>query len=176
MLTELVLIVSAVAHLVKGLDYEEAIIAGLLALYLWIQRDQFHARSDSPSLRQGLLTLATAIVFTLVYGIAGFYLLDRHFSIHFSLKAAAMQTIVMFTQFYDPGLQPLTGFGRYFAQSIYAVGAFTMGYALWMLLRPVLLRKGADKAQHQRAQRIVEAYGRSSLAALALFPDKVYSV
>jgi phosphatidylglycerol lysyltransferase len=173
-LTEMVLIVSVVAHLVKGLDYEEAIIAGLLALYLWIQRDHFHALSDPPSLRQGLVTLVTAIFFTLGYGIIGFYLLDRHFSVNFSMRAAIVQTIVMFTQFYDPGLQPITGFGRYFAASIYTVGAVTIGYALWMLLRPVLLRKGADRAQRQRAQAIVETYGHSSLAAFTLFPDKVY--
>lgn len=80
----------------------------------------------------------------------------------------------MFTQFYDPGLQPLTGFGRYFADSIYTVGAVTLGYALLMLIRPVLVRRPATSGERTRAKAIVEAYGRSSLARMTLFEDKSY--
>ncbi len=174
LLTEVVLLLSIVADLVKGLDYEEAILAAVLAGYLWYQRQRFHALSDPPSLYQGLVTLVAATLFTLSYGVIGFYLLDRHFSVHFSLSAAAEQTWVMFTQFYDPGLQPITGFGRYFAGSIYAVGVVTYGYALWMLLRPVLLRRPADQNQRRKASTIVKAYGATSLARFALFPDKSY--
>ncbi|MCC7018039.1 MAG: DUF2156 domain-containing protein, partial [Rhodospirillales bacterium] len=121
-----------------------------------------------------LLVLVTALVFTLAYGTAGFYLLDRHFSISFSLSAALRQTLVMFTQFYDPGLEPITGFGRYFASSIYIVGASTLAYALLMLVRPVLVRQPASPTERSRAQAIVEAYGRSSLARMTLFEDKSY--
>lgn len=173
-MTELVLLISIIAHLVKGLDYEEAILAAVLAGYLWFQRKRFHALSDPPSVRQGLTTLAVSFLFTLGYGMIGFYLLDRHFSHTFDLTAAARQTIVMFTQFYDPGLQPITGFGHFFAYSIYIVAAATFGYALWMLLQPVLLRGEASPAEHRRAQIIVERHGRTSLARFVLFPDKRY--
>lgn len=174
LLTEVVLVLSVIAHLVKGLDYEEAILAGSLAGYLWWQRSHYHALSDIPSLRQGLITLMAAFLFTLGYGITGFYLLDRHFSVNFSLAAAVRQTTIMFTEFYDPGLVPITGFGRYFAASIYVVAAVTFGYALWMLLRPVLLRRPAGPEERRRAQIIVEANGRSSLARFTLAPDKAY--
>jgi phosphatidylglycerol lysyltransferase len=43
-----------------------------------------------------------------------------------------------------------------------------------MLLRPVLLRTGTTTEECQRAKRIVEQYGRSSLARFTLFDDKVY--
>jgi phosphatidylglycerol lysyltransferase len=174
LLTEIVLLLSVAAHLIKGLDYEEATLAALLAGYLWFQRERFHALSDPPSLYQGLMTLVTAVLFTLAYGIVGFYLLDRHFHVHFSLSAAAAQTLIMFTAFYDPGLQPISGFGRYFANSIYVVGAATLGYALWMLLRPVLRRRPADEAHRRRAQAIVKEHGSTSLARFVLFPDKSY--
>lgn len=174
LLTLLVLLVSIASHLLKGLDYEEAILATALAIWLWALRAHFHARSDPPSIRQGLTLVAAAFLFTLAYGTLGFYLLDHHYSVNFSLPAAIGQTIVMFTAFFDPGLQPITGFGRYFADSIYAVGATTLGYALLMLLRPVFVRRPTTTAEHARARTIVEAYGRSPLACFALFDDKAY--
>lgn len=173
-LTLVALIVSGISHLLKGLDYEEALLAAGLAGWLLILGPRFHARSDPPSIRRGLQVVIAALAFTLAYGISGFYLLDRHFSVNFSLAGAVRQTVVMFTEFYDPGLEPLTGFGRYFAGSIYAVGAATLGYALLALVRPVLARGTATSGEQARARAIVEAYGRSSLARCTLFPDKLY--
>ncbi len=174
LLTVLVLIASIITHLLKGLDYEEATLAFVLLMILIAGRSHFHARSDPPSIRQGLQTLFAALGFTLLYGVIGFYLLDRHFRVSFGLWAAARQTIVMFTQFYDPGLQPITGFGRYFADSIYVVGAVTTGYALLLLIRPVLARQHASSAERARAWEIVQTYGQTSLARLTLLDDKLY--
>ena len=168
------LLVSAVAHMIKGLDYEEAVLALVLVLPLLACRPLFHARSDLPSVRRGLVTLLAAFGFTLVYGTAGFYLLDHHFRIAYALGPAVRQTAILFTQFYDPGFEPTTVFSRYFADSIYLVGLVTTGYALLMLLRPVLLRQPATPEARRRAVGVVEAYGRSSLARMTLFDDKSY--
>jgi phosphatidylglycerol lysyltransferase len=147
-----------------------------LALAGWLiyLRPEFHARSDKPSIRQGLTAVLAGALFTLVYGTVGFYILDRHFNVFFSLPAALRQTILMFTSFYDPGLEPLTGFGRYFAGSIYFIGLLTFAYAALMLLRPVLIRQPATPQERQRAGEIVAAYGRTTLAPFALFEDKSY--
>jgi len=161
-------------HLVKGLDWEEASVSAALLVWLLVERRHFLARSDTPSARQGLRVLGAAFGITLAYGTAGFWLLDRHFQVNFGLFAAVRQSVVMFTQFYDPGLQPITGFGRWFADSIYLVGFATFGYALLMLLRPVLLRAPATDAERERARDIVMHYGRSTLARMLLLPDKAY--
>ncbi|CAG1000528.1 Phosphatidylglycerol lysyltransferase [Anaerolineales bacterium] len=174
MLTLLVLGISMVSHLVKGLDYEEALLAGGLMVMLWLMRNHFHARSDHPSIRQGLRVLAGASLFTMAYGVAGFFLLDRHYSVNFGLWDAFWQTVVMFTEFYDPGLVPVTHFGSFFADSIYFVGAATIGYAVVMLLRPVFVREPTTNEERQKARTIVERYGRSSLARFLLLDDKRY--
>lgn len=174
LVTFLVLIASVITHLLKGLDYEEALLAFGLLVILIFQRSHFHARSDPPSIQQGLQTLLIALGFTLAYGVAGFFLLDRHFRVSFGFWAAVRQTVVMFTQFYDPGLQPITGFGYYFAASIYMVGIITTGYALLMLIRPVLMRQAPSLAERAHAWEIVQAYGRTSLARLTLLDDKSY--
>ena len=172
--TVVILLVSAVSHLIKGLDYEEATLALALVVWLLYLRPHFHTRSDEPSIRQGVRALLAGTFFTLAYGVAGFYLLDRHYSVNFGFWAALRQTVVLFTQFYDPGLVPVTRFGRYFASSIYTVGAATMGYALFMLARPVLARHKAPLEDRQHAKNIVEVYGCTSLARMTLFDDKLY--
>ena len=174
-----ILVISVPVHLFKGLDYEEAILGAALAIWLISMRAHFHARSDPPSIRRGLFTLLIALIFTLLYGVFGFYLLDRHFIVNgqpvsFSLWGAVRQTVVMFTQYYNPGLLPATRFGRYFVGSIYIVSAVTVGYALLMLIRPVLVYKGTTSEEKQKAQAIVEAYGHSTLARMLLFDDKLY--
>src|SRR6185295_5427115 len=174
LLTLLILVISIPVHLLKGLDYEEASFAALLAGLLIYLRPNFHARSDPPSVRQGLQTLLAALAFTLIYGVIGFYFLDRHFKVSFGFWSALRQTVVMFTQFYDPGLQPLTGFGRYFVDSIYVISAVTIGYALLMLLRPVLSHRSQSDEERTRAWEIVRSHGRTSLARYALLDDKLF--
>lgn len=174
LLTLLILIISIPIHLLKGLDYEEAIFAAVLAILLIYLRPNFHARSDLPSIKQGLQILLAALAFTLIYGVVGFYLLDRHFKASFGFWSAIRQTIVMFTQFYDPGLQPVTGFGRYFADSIYIIGTATIGYALLMLLRPVLNRRVETEEERLHAWEVVRAHGRTPLARYTLFDDKLF--
>ncbi len=173
-LTLATLLVSIVVHLIKGLDYEEASLAALLALGLIYLRPHFHARSDEPSVRQGLLLVAASLGFTLFYGVLGFYLLDRHYSVNFGFSSAVRQTLIMVTQFYDPGLQPITRFGRYFANSIFLVGAATLGYALLMLLRPVLVRAPVREEERKRAWEVVQNCGSGPLARFALLPDKLF--
>ncbi|MEN6304444.1 MAG: hypothetical protein ABFD96_17045 [Armatimonadia bacterium] len=60
LLTLLVLGVSIVSHLVKGLDYEEAALAAALALWLLSLSGSFNAVSDPPSVTQGLIAIASA--------------------------------------------------------------------------------------------------------------------
>ena len=174
LVTELVLLVSAVSHVLKGLDLEEAAVATGLALFLLAIAPEFHARSDAPSVQRALWVVAGSLVFNLAYGVTGFYLLDRHYSVDFGFWAAVRQTVVMFTQFYDPGLEPVTQFGRWFADSIYIVSVLTTGYALAMLVRPVLVRERATPGERLLTRGIVEAHGRSSLARLTLMDDKSY--
>lgn len=168
--------ISAVSHLLKGLNYEEAVLAAGLAGWLIYLRPHFHARSDVASIRQGVRVLLAATLFTLAYGAGGFYLLDRQFKTRFSLEAALRQTILMFTRFYDPGLQPVTGLGKYFADSIYLIGLATFSYAAVQLVRPVLIRRPATPQEQKQARKVVTTYGRSPLAPLALLPDKTYFI
>lgn len=174
-LTVLLLVVSILSHLIKGLDYEESLLAGALLILLIAMRKTFTAQSDRPSMAQGVRVLIGSLLFTLAYGTAGFFLLDRAYNVQFNLPGAVSQTLAMFFTEDNAGLEPKTRFGQFFANSIYLVGGVTSTYALLMLLVPVLLRgEPATAAQRQRAQAIVEQYGCSSLARFTLLNDKAY--
>ncbi|BAZ66922.1 hypothetical protein NIES4106_16750 [Fischerella sp. NIES-4106] len=174
LLTIGLLVVSIVSHLIKGLDYEESLLSGLLLVQLMMMRHVFTAQSDRPSIAKGVWVLIGALLFTLAYGTIGFYLLDNKFSVNFSLRDAIFQTLAMFFTEDNAGLQPRTRFGQFFANSIYIIAASTFIYALVMLLRPVFLRNVITLTERQRAKEIVENHGNSSLAAFALLSDKSY--
>lgn len=175
LLTVILLIISIFSHLIKGLDYEESLLSLVLLIQLILMRDIYKARSDTPSIAQGVRALIGALLFTLAYGTAGFFLLDRHYHVNFDFWGAIAQTLAMFFTDDNAGLQPITRFGRFFADSIYVVGAATLFYALFMLLRPVVLRDSpATTVQRRQAKEIVESYGCSSLARFALLDDKAY--
>lgn len=174
------LIISIFSNLIKGLDYEESILAGVLLVQLLIMRDVFTARSDRPSMIQGVRVLIAALVFTLAYGTAGFYVLDERFKVdgkpvNFGLTQSIIQTLAMFFTEDNAGLEPQGRFATFFANSIYIVGAVTLTFALLMLLRPVLLRGDpATPAERQQARAIIDRYGQTSLARLCLLKDKAY--
>jgi phosphatidylglycerol lysyltransferase len=172
--TIILLFMSAISHLLVKLDYSLAFAAIVLASWLLYLNPHFHARSDRPSIRQGLITLVVSIAFTLCYGVAGFYLLNMQTGTEFSIRLAVMQTLSMVTEFYNPDLVPLTGLGRFFALSIYVIGITTFGYAFIMLLRPVLVRHSVSPADRRKAMNIIEKYGKSPLASYALLADKHY--
>ena len=169
------LALSILLNLIKGLDYEESLFAFIVLLLLSVTGPAYTARSDPPSMAQGAKALLGSILFTLTYGTAGFFLLDRAYKVSYDLPGAIGQTLLMFLALDNAGVAPTTRFGVYFADSIYLVGGITLLYALLMLLRPMLLRgEAATEAQRRQARSIVEAYGHSSLASFALLKDKTY--
>ncbi|MGB7712648.1 MAG: phosphatidylglycerol lysyltransferase domain-containing protein [Microcoleus sp.] len=179
LLTVGLLSLSIVIHLVKGLDVEESLLSGVLLFQLLVMRQTFTAKSDRPSIAQGIRVLLGALLFTLAYGTIGFYILDGRFevneqAVNFDLDRALFQTLAMFFTADDAGLVPKTRFAEFFADSIYGVGSVTLGYALLMLLRPVLLRDSASFSERNKAKEIVAKYGRTTIARLALLEDKSY--
>ncbi|MBD2440194.1 phosphatidylglycerol lysyltransferase domain-containing protein [Nostoc sp. FACHB-110] len=174
LLTISILIISIFSHLLKGLDYEESILSGILLGQLMLMRHVFTAQSDRPSIARGVRVLIGALLFTLAYGTVGFYLLDGKFSENFNWGEAVIQTLAMFFTEDNWGLQPTSKFGEFFANSIYVIAASTITFAIVMLLQPVFLQNSATAIERQKAQEIVEQYGCSSLAAFTLLSDKSY--
>jgi len=174
LLTTSLLVISIISHLIKGWDYEESLLSGVLLVQLIWMRQIFTAQSDRPSIARGVRVLFGALLFTLAYGTIGFYLLDGKFSVNFDWGQAIFQTLAMFFTEDNAGLRPKTRFGDFFADSIYVIAACTFTYAFIMLLQPVFLRNSATPSERRKAKEIVKKYGMSSLAAYTLLSDKSY--
>ena len=174
LLTIILLIISIVSHLLKGLDVEETIPAAILLILLLALRQDFTAKSDRPSIAQGVRVSIGALLFTLAYGTMGFFLMERQYTTGFSLPQALKQTLAIFFTTDNGGLEPTTRFGSFFITSLYIVAASTVIYAVSMLLRPVLLNIGGTEAEREQAQKIIQQHGSSSLAHFCLLPDKSY--
>lgn len=167
------LIFAATSYLVRGSDYQNAGFAILLGVWILLLRPYYKVASDPKSLQRGILTLLGALPFTMALGVSGFYLLGRQSLSPFDSWEALRQTAVMVTRFSDPGLHPLSGLSLDFGYSIYLVGGIAYSYALVMALRPVQPRPETAETR-QVARYIVERFGCSSMAYLALLDDKTY--
>lgn len=171
-LTLLMLTLSILSHLVQN-DLTAAILGLILVFVLIVQRSHFVARSDPPSAWQGVQVLLAALIFMLAYGTIGYYLLDQYYGRSFDLLGVWQRVVLLFTTITEPTLQPATAYD-YFADSIYIVGLATVAYALFMLLRPVLLPPPATRRERHRARRIAAQFGHTPLAALVHLPDRAY--
>ncbi len=174
LLTIALLVVSIISNLVKGFDYEEAILAGVLLVQLLLMRHNFNAQSDRPSLTRGIKILIVALLFVLAYGTLGFYLLDLQFNQKFNFWESFQQTLALFFTADNGGLEPRDRWDQFFVNSVEWMGILTLLYAFSMLLRPVLVRSPATSQQRRKATAIVQQYGRSSLARFTLLDDKSY--
>ena len=174
LLTIGLLIISIVSNFLKGLELKTTIPAIILLVLLLVLRKQFTALSDRPSVAQGVRVLIGALLFTLAYGTTGFFLMEKQYTTQFNLPQAIIQTLAIFLTTDNAGLEPTTRFGEFFITSLYIIAASSLIYALWMLLRPVILKVGGTEAERQQAKAIIEQYGRSSLAHFCLLPDKNY--
>ncbi len=65
---EVLLVVVAVLHILKGVDVEEAVVALAVAAVLWVYRGSFQARTDVVALRRGLVTVLGTAVLTVAAG------------------------------------------------------------------------------------------------------------
>lgn len=169
-----VLLLAAATSLLRGLHYGQAAVNFGLLLLLLASRPHFTAASDPPSVRHGFLIFLGTLIFTYLYGVAGFYLLDRHFHEHFDLVESSRQTLAFLAWIDTPEVAHPTRLARWFLDSFALLEAGGLAYGLSMLLRPVVYRRRVLPAERKRAKEILEQYGHSSLAYLTLLPDKYY--
>ena len=152
-LTVLVLAASALVHLLKNLDFEEAVLALWVLLGLWWLRAHFQASSDPAALRRGLVTIGAAIALALVYVFAGSWLLVHSFG-GFELAQP------------PPGAR-LTYRARWFLDSIPIVAGALLLIGLLQLLRPVA-GASAWTEDRERSRSAVRRWGHNPVAWLSL--------
>jgi phosphatidylglycerol lysyltransferase len=166
---------SVISHLVKGIDYEEALLSLFLLILLYPARRSFVVKSNMPDIRSALLRLEITAVIVFGYGVAGFWFLDeREFGINFTIGDAITRTFHYLSLTADPDIVPHTHYAVWFLDSLYLVTVTALAYSAYSLYRPVIYQYRTLPHERELAGSIVKAHGRSSLDYFKLWPDKSY--
>lgn len=165
---------SIVAHVLKDIDYEEALFALFTVVVLWITRKEYRLKSNMRIIRLGV-RLALLILFcSLAFGVIGFYFLnEKQFGINLSLTQSIRYT---FTYFFllNGDLQPHTKFASGFLRVMNAMGISSIGLLLYSLLRPLVIKPEEAISDLQRAREQVQRFGRSAIDYFKVYPDKLF--
>lgn len=166
---------SAIFHLTRGLDYEEATLSVALVLLLLATRKFFSVRSSVPHPSGALLRLAISGLIAVGYGVAGFWFLDeKHFGINFHIGDSILTTLRLLSLNNDPRLVPHTHYGHWFLNSLDVLTISAAVYAGFALFRPVVYRYSTRPRERALAEEIVSRYGRTPLDYFKVWPDKSY--
>lgn len=165
--------VSAIGHMTKGADYEEAILALVAAVSLFYTRDHYTLKPHQRLTRISYLVLIYSVVAVLLYGIIGFYFIDKHhFGIDFRFWASVKIIFRLFFLFDDSGLTPLTKFGQDFLYSIYLLGGSVASFIFYSILRPYFSKPYNSPEDFTLAKELIKKYGDSPLDFFKAYPDK----
>ncbi len=174
-ITLLLSILSIFFYLIKGLDYEEAILSVILFILLLLSRKTFTVGNSIPSLKWGFIRLGVAFMAALIYGAVGFWILDTgEFGINFTIGESIKQTLAFLSLVGDPEIVPRTRHAHWFLNSLNLMTATAAAYALFAVFRPVVYRFRTLPQERRLAQEITAQHGRSSLDFFKYWPDKTY--
>jgi phosphatidylglycerol lysyltransferase len=165
---------SFIGHITKGIDYEEASIALLIIVVLLFTHKEYYVKTN-PKLRIiGIQTAVLSVVVVFIYGIVGFYFLDKkHFDIDFSFLQSVKYTFQNYFLVGSSDLVPGNNFARDFMLSIKGSGLASMLFLIYTLVRPYVLKEEASEEEVNKAKETVEKYGRSSLDFFKTYSDKL---
>ena len=170
-----VVLASAALHMLKGLDYEEAIANIVLALALIARRHDFEGRGDPSAhgrvLLRGLLVGAAIFAYGGVALLINRAMVDRPYSLGFAVQETSESLIGLHLQ----GSEHVSGrFGEWFPLSVFVIGVTAGFWLLWTWLAPWRYRLSEQGREREKARDLVESFGADTLAPFALRADKSY--
>lgn len=152
-----------------------AVLAVLLLALLALSRREFRVRSDLRGFRRAVRVSVAVLLVALVYGVAGFLLLDApDFHQEISLPTAVHLTIDQFN-LTTPDVVPYTWRARLFVDSLSVISSGAAAYVLIAFFQPLRMRL-ASEAKHRRlAEELLQQYPGDLDDFFKLWPhDKHY--
>ncbi len=167
--------VSLIAHLTKGIDWEEATVALVTLGSLVYQRRQYFVKPDLKLAKRSLFPGLVMVSSVILFGTITFWLLNpRHFNVNFSLWKSFQESVSTFFLL-NSDLNPATSFGRQLMVGLNLLGGATMVYCVYLLFRPLVIKPATTNVEDkERAVGLVEKYGNSSLDYFKTYADKTY--
>jgi phosphatidylglycerol lysyltransferase len=166
-------IISVFGHITKGIDYEEASIALLILASLIATRKEYHVKTNPRLGTVGLQTALLSMLSVIVYGVIGFYFLDKkHFQIDFNFAQSFIYTLKNYFLIGSNDLVPRDAFARDFIYLIKISGFASISFLVYSLVRPYVYKIAPTEEEFTRAKFLTENYGSSSVDFFKLYSDK----
>ena len=145
-----------------------------IALLLFTKK-YFAVKSDKATFLNTAKIALLGLVTVLVYGVVGFFLLDkRDFGLNFQLGESLMRTVRELTLQGNADLVAHTGYGRWFIESLHLYGILAGASVLVSAFRPITYKLLTEPKEREQATAILEKSGSSSLDLFKLSEDKSY--
>lgn len=166
-------IISFFGHITKGIDYEEAIIALLVAGSLISTRKEYYIKTNPKLGTVGLRTALLSMAAVMLYGVVGFYFLDKkHFQIDFNILQSFKYTLQNYFLIGSTDLVPADSFARDFINLIKISGFASIAFLVYSFVRPYVFRIAPSDSEISRAKLLTNQFGNSSLDFFKTYSDK----
>jgi lysyl-tRNA synthetase, class II len=166
--------VSVVTHVIKGLDIEEAVMMIIVAGLLVRSRRLFTESTPQARWQSLLRWVPIIIAFDFAYGLLGLALRHNRVTPAFTLPLAIQEVSARLVG----GVGPLhleRGFGHWFPASITVLGVFSIIAIVLLALAPVAERIGLHHCdERDRARPLCDREDGDTLDPFALREDKAY--
>ncbi len=167
-------ILSFAGNLFKGIHYDEALFALFVVITLIATRKQYIIKSDRKLKNVGILTALLVTLAVFIYGILGFYLLDKkHFNIDFSFLESMKYTLQNYFLIRSETLIPHDRFAKFFLFSINASGFLSITFLIYTFIRSFIPHKNVSDEEFAEAEQLIHSYGSSALDYFKTYSDKL---
>jgi len=172
--TMIISCLSVFGHVAKALDVGEALFGIFVISLLLYTRKNYKVKSNRQLFHNMKYYLVGTVAFILVYGILGFYIMDkRHFGIDFDLKQSLVYLGNALIMVNNADLEPKTRFAGWFLHSLNFLGFSLIVTSLYTLLKPLKHDVKTHADLLEKAKVIVEKYGRTDMDYFKLYKDKM---
>jgi lysylphosphatidylglycerol synthetase-like protein (DUF2156 family) len=167
-LANALLLVAIIGNVTKGLDFEEALVAMLAAVFLLMHRDDFQAPAHPSSWRRVIWVGLGALAAVIVGATLGIALRHPDLSLTRIGEAVSERLVGVRSIALPSTIDHLV------SPALLAVGIVVLLSVSWFLFRPAVSPRQSSfrPVSRDRARFIVERYGIDSLAYFALRDDK----
>jgi lysyl-tRNA synthetase class 2 len=162
---------SVAAHVIKGLDFEEATVAALLVVALLVGRRNFRAGSDAPSFRRLVRAVPLLAALPFVYGLVALYLRRGSVGGWPGILPASSEIANRLIGFSGP-LHYSGRFGTWFPMSLTAVGILSGSWIVYLAFRSVVVHPPKRTEENEQQLRALVARSPDSLGYFQLRDDK----
>ncbi|PUZ19938.1 phosphatidylglycerol lysyltransferase [Chitinophaga costaii] len=170
-------ILSAIGHMSKALDYEEASLALFTALTLLATGRYYRVKSSRQLVNIGVVTALGTFVVVAVFGSIGFYFLNyRHFRIDFTWQQSLLYAFHCFFLLENEGLRPYTRFAVEFLTAIKVLGVTAWAFLFYTIIRPYFKVAERTNMSQEKAAFYLSQYGDSVMDYFKIGEDKLLFV